>query len=273
MKVWLNGGLLDAADAHVGVDDHGLLVGDGVFETLKVVGGTPFALTRHLRRLHRSADLLGLSLPDDRVIAGAVTDVCTANAIDRGRVRVTVTGGPSPLGSERGEAGPTVVVATASLAQWPPTADVVVVPWPRNERAATAGAKTTSYADNVVALAQAKARGAAEALFGNIAGNLCEGTGSNVFLVLDGRLVTPPLSAGCLAGVTRELVVEWCGAAEEDVPLARLAGASEVFLTSSTRDVQAVAHIDGRPVPAAPGPVTSAAAATFAERSAMDHDP
>jgi branched-chain amino acid aminotransferase len=136
-----------------------------------------------------------------------------------------------------------------------------------------AGAKTTSYAENVVALGYARERGAAEALFANTVGNLCEGTGSNVFVALDGELVTPPLTAGCLAGVTRELVLEWCGARAADVPLARLAEVSEVFLTSSTRDVQAVRAVDGRVLAAAPGPLTEAAAATYAERAAATSDP
>ena len=116
------------------------------------------------------------------------------------------------------------MVALAPMASWAPTAKVVVVPWTRNERAATAGLKTTSYADNVVALAHAKARGATEALLMNTAGLLCEGTGSNVFVVLDGELVTPPLSSGCLAGVTRALVIEWTGAVERDVSPSALLG-------------------------------------------------
>jgi len=147
------------------------------------------------------------------------------------RLRITLTGGPGPLGSERGAAGPTLVVALAAMRSWAPTAKAVVVPWTRNERAATAGLKTTSYADNVVALARAKAAGGTEALMANTAGDLCEGTGSNVFLVLDGQLVTPPLSSGCLAGVTRALVLEWTGAVERDLPMVALQEASEVFLT------------------------------------------
>jgi len=147
------------------------------------------------------------------------------------------------------------------------------VPWTRNERAATAGLKTTSYADNVVALAHAKAHGGSEAVLANTAGMLCEGTGSNVFVVLAGELVTPPLTSGCLAGVTRALVLEWTGAIERDVPLGALLEADEVFLTSSTRDVQAVHAVGDDAYPDAPGPLTRHAAATFAERAAADVDP
>jgi branched-chain amino acid aminotransferase len=150
---------------------------------------------------------------------------------------------------------------------------VVTVPWTRNERGALAGLKTTSYGENVVALARAREQGATEALFANTQGRLCEGTGSNVFVVLGGRLLTPPLSSGCLAGITRELVLEWSGAEEADLPLGALAEAEEVFLTSSTRDIQAVQRVDGGDLPAAPGPVTAMAQRIFAERSAEDVNP
>jgi branched-chain amino acid aminotransferase len=208
--------------------------------------------------------------------------VVAANSVDEGRVRVTITGGPSPLGSERGTAGPTVIVAATPTTPWPPTADVAVVPWPRNERGALAGLKTVSYGENVVALAYAHERGAAEALFGNLAGNLCEGTGSNLFLAFGddapaglppGRLVTPPLSSGCLAGVTRALVLETTDAVEEHIPLDALLTAHEAFLTSTTRELQAIRAIDGHHLPAAPGPLTTAATAAFTALTARDLDP
>jgi branched-chain amino acid aminotransferase len=274
MRVWVDGRVMDGADARVSVFDHGLTVGDGVFETAKVVGGVPFALTRHLARLGESAAGLGLPAPEVSVVRGAVDDVLAANAEHHGRplrLRITLTGGTSPLGSDRGDAGPTLVVALAPMAGWPASAKVVVVPWVRNERSATAGLKTTSYAENVVALAFAKTRGGSEAVFANTVGDLCEGTGSNVFLVRDGAVSTPPLGSGCLAGVTRALLLEWADVVEEDLPLEALTEADEVFLTSSTRDLQAVHAVDEHPV--APGPVTERLSAHFAERSAADVDP
>ena len=277
MKVWVDGAVVEADRARVSVFDHGLTVGDGVFETAKVVDGVPFALTRHLDRLASSARGLGLTPPEEGALRDAVAVALAANAdaVAAGplRMRITLTGGTSPLGSDRGQAGPTLVVALAPLTAWAPTAKVVVVPWTRNERAATAGLKTTSYADNVVALAHAKAHGGSEAVLANTAGMLCEGTGSNVFVVLAGELVTPPLTSGCLAGVTRALVLEWTGAIERDVPLGALLEADEVFLTSSTRDVQAVHAVGDDAYPDAPGPLTRHAAATFAERAAADVDP
>lgn len=262
--VWVDGVLADAAVARVSPFDHGLLTGDGVFETLRVTRGTPFALRRHLDRLAHSAAGLGLPCPPADVVAGAMRDVVDSNGIVEGRLRVTVTGGPAPLGSDRADVPPTVIVAGGPLPAWPATADVVVVPWPRNERGALRGLKTISYGENVVALAYARERAAVEAIFANLAGNLCEGTGTNVFVGVGGRLITPPLSAGCLAGVTRELVLELVGAVEDDVPVARLAAADEAFLTSSTRDVQPIRAVDGQPLPAGPGPLTSATAAAFA---------
>ncbi len=272
MKVWVDGRLLSPDEAHLSAFDHGVTVGDGVFETAKVVSGTPFALTRHLRRLTRSASGLGLPVPDEAVVRKGVDEILTAEP-DAGRLRITYTGGVGPLGSDRHDTSPTLVIAVGPAGTWEAATDVATVPWTRNERSAVAGLKTTSYADNVVALAKAHAAGASEAIFANTQGELCEGTGSNVFVVSAGRLMTPPLSSGCLAGITRELAVEWLGADEVSLPLSALAEADEAFLTSSTRDIQPIRAVDGTLLPAAPGPVTSAGIVEFARRSAADLDP
>jgi branched-chain amino acid aminotransferase len=273
LVVWLNGRLLAQSEARISPFDHGLLTGDGVFETLRVYLGVPFAARRHLDRLARSAAGLGLALPELAAIRGALDEVIEANRLVDGRMRITVTGGPSTLGSERAAVEPTVIVAGSHLRPWPETVDVITVPWPRNERGALAGLKTISYGENVVALARAKECGAGEAVFANLAGNLCEGTGTNVFVGLDGRLLTPPLSSGCLAGVTRDLLIELLPVAEDDVPLAALAGADEAFLTSSTREVQPIRAVDGRVLPAVPGPLTAEAAAAFSRLVATSLDP
>jgi branched-chain amino acid aminotransferase len=179
----------------------------------------------------------------------------------------------APLGSERGEHGPTLVVAVGAAKPLADTTAIVTVPWPRNERGALAGIKTTSYAENAKALAQALDAGATEAVFADTTGRLCEGTGSNVFVVRDGRVLTPTLETGCLAGVTRALVLEWVpGAEETDLPLAALQDSDEIFLTSTLRDVQGVNRVDGREL-TGPGPVTKDVMAVFAERSAAEHDP
>ncbi|HUK73453.1 MAG TPA: aminotransferase class IV [Streptosporangiaceae bacterium] len=274
MKVWVNGELRDEHDARVAIFDHGLTVGDGVFEAIKVIDGVPFALSRHLQRLRHSALGLGLGEPGVDAIRPGVAEVIeAAGRPARARIRITVTGGHSPLSSERGGGPLTAVVALEDLGPTAAVGDVVIVPWQRNEHGALTGLKTISYAENVRALAYARERGGIEAIFGNTAGNLCEGTGTNVFLVSGGELVTPPLSAGCLAGVTRALVIEWCGAQERDVPLGALAEADEAFLTSTMRDVQAVRGVDGKQLPVAPGPVTRKVAEVFAQRAAENADP
>ncbi|TWV31992.1 aminodeoxychorismate lyase [Streptomyces misionensis] len=273
MKIWLDGGLRDAESARVSVFDHGLTVGDGIFETVKAAHGRTFALTRHLDRLTRSARGLGLPDPDHDEIRAACAAVLAANPMPLGRLRITCTGGHGPLGSDRGEHGPTLVVALGETSRRPDTTAVITVPWTRNERGALTGLKTTSYAENVVALARAREHGASEALFGNTVGELCEGTGSNVFVVLDGEIHTPPVSSGCLPGITRALAVEWTGARETDLPMDVLTRADEIFLTSTLRDVQAVRRVDDRELPGAPGPVTAKAMRVFDERSGDDLDP
>ena len=276
--VWVDGALRDADQARVSPFDHGLLVGDGVFETLGVYDGVPFAWRRHYERLVWSASHLGLTVPGSVELRAAADEVLAANRVERGRVRVTVTGGPAPLGSERGDAAPTVIVAAATAPARPASEAVVTVPWSRNERGATAGLKTISYAENVRALAYAKERGATEAVFANTRGELCEATGSNVFLVTGGVVRTPPPESGCLLGVTRALVLVLCDELgvehdETPLPLDALARSDEAFLTSSTREVGPIGRVDDRALPAAPGPVSERLAAGFRRLVARDVDP
>ncbi|MBI4730237.1 MAG: aminotransferase class IV [Acidobacteria bacterium] len=278
MIVWLNGELVGEELARISPFDHGVLTGDGVFETLRVYGGTPFAWRRHLARLARSAHGLRLPPPDPDRLRRAAGDVLAANRLTEARLRITVTGGLAPLGSARGDGEPTTIVAASEVGTVPAATDVWVAPWPRNERSALAGLKTISYAENVLALDWAREREAGEAILANLAGNLCEGTGTNLFFVERGRVVTPPASAGCLLGVTRGLVLELCAALavpaiEADRPVAALAAAEEAFLTSTVREVNPIARVDGRSLPAAPGPVTARLAAAFRDLAARDLDP
>jgi branched-chain amino acid aminotransferase len=277
-QVWIDGALTPVDRARVSPFDHGLLVGDGVFETIRVYDGSPFAWTRHLDRLAHSAGGLGLAVPERAELRRAADAVLAANGHRDARLRITLTGGVAPLGSERGGAPPTVIVASSPLAGWPDTVRVVVVPWVRNDRGATAGLKTTSYAENVRALAYAHERRASEAVFANTRDELCEATGSNVFVVRDGAVLTPPGSSGCLLGVTRALVLELAVDAgmtvdESPLPLAALRGADEAFLTSTTREVQPIAAVDDHALPVAPGPVTKTLADAFTDLVARDLDP
>jgi len=273
MRAWVNGRTLeDPNEPVISVSDHGFTVGDGVFEAVKVVGGQPFALTRHVDRLAVSARGMGLPAIDVDAVRLGVGAVLKDHDLPLGRIRITYTAGRAPLGSGRGHEAPTLVVVAAAMKPWDGPTAAVTVPWPRNERGVLAGLKTTSYAENVVALAYAAQRGAAEAIFANLMGNLCEGTASNVFYVVDGELRTPTLAAGCLAGISRALLLEWYGGREVDEPLDVLQHAGEIFLVSTTRDVQAVRRCDDRDL-AAPGPVTRGAMQVWEQRERADLDP
>ncbi len=171
MRAWIDGALLDdPGGPAIRVTDHGFTVGDGVFEAIKVVAGEPFALDLHLGRLARSAAGLGLPEIDEASVRRGVAAVLDGQDLPLGRIRITVTGGPAPLGSGRGDHPSTVAVVAAPMDPAPGSTTVVTVPWPRNERGALAGLKTTSYAENVVALAEARRHGASEAIFANLAG-------------------------------------------------------------------------------------------------------
>ena len=253
MKTWIGDGctgrLVEPADARVSVMDHGFTVGDGVFETVKVTPLGPFALTRHLDRLVASAGRVGAAIPDIAHIREACEQVVGANLADVGelaRLRITWTSGAAPLGSDRADADPTLVVAMMRQQPWPEATSAITIPWVRNPRSIIAGAKSTSYGENVVALVRAHEAGASEALLGTTDGRLCEGTGTNVFVVHDGEVVTPTLGTGCLAGITRQLVLEWFGGVERDLPLEALQEVDEVFISSSTRDVHPVVRVDDR---------------------------
>lgn len=275
-RVWVGGDLVDPHAPSISALDHAVTVGDAVFETAKIDRGRPFALSRHHARLERSAAGLGLPPVDLTVIAKGIDAVLAGEPIDFGRLRYSVTGGVGPLGSDRGGADLTYIVLAAPQPRPSVSGRLTVVPWTRNERSAVAGLKTTSYAENVVALARAKEVGATEAVFGNTRGELCECTGSNVFVVVDGEVLTPPVESGLLPGITRELVLEWASDAgvpirEVSLPLDVLATADEVFITSSTKDVLPIHAVDDRDLPV--GPVSAGLRDLFRERAEQDLDP
>lgn len=277
MKAWLDGRVLQSPhEPAVGVLDHGLVVGDGVFETVAVEQGEPFALTRHLDRLVRSAEGLGIGTPDVARLRAGVAETMAGQELEFGRIRITVTSGVGPLGSPRGSGDLTHVVVTEPCERPPAVAGIVTVPWPRNERGALAGLKTTSYAENAKMIEVARAAGASEAVMPNTQGQLCEGTGSNIMYVLDGRLITPTLASGCLAGITRALALEWLRAEmdveEADAPIEVLQEADEVILVGTTRNLQAISQVDDR-VLDAPGPITRRAQEIWARRQAEHPDP
>lgn len=283
--VWFDGEVHAAHEPVVTALDRGLLVGDGVFDTCVIVDGRPFALRRHLARLQHSAALVGLPVPPADVITRAALDLAARLDGTTGRLRMTWTAGATEGGPGRGHGTPTLLITAEDEAVPHPAPGaaparvrtaVVVVPWVRNERSPLVGVKSTSYAENVLALEYARGRGGTEAAIGNTRGELCEGSWSNLFVEADGELLTPPLTSGCLAGVTRELVLEWGLAAglpmrETTIPLDAFRTAQHAAVTSATRGIVPVDTVDGRELAA--GPVTLRMQEVFAERVAEDLDP
>ncbi|MDB6137091.1 MAG: branched-chain amino acid aminotransferase/4-amino-4-deoxychorismate lyase [Verrucomicrobiaceae bacterium] len=268
--IWINGSVVATQDARLSPLDHGFTVGDGVFETLTARQSQVFALARHWQRLAHACQTLGIPVPEMNLMRTALTAVMRANELTEARLRFTVTSGEGTPGSQPGNRPATHIAMATDLPSWPATEKVITVPWTRNENGALAGLKCTSYAENIRALRAASAAGAGEAVWGNTQGDLCEGSGSNIFVVIEGVIVTPPLSSGCLAGVTRALVMEACLAAalpfrEGLVTMREFGGVEEAFLTSSTRNVHVIAEIDGRSLKRAPGALTQRAANAFAE--------
>jgi branched-chain amino acid aminotransferase len=277
LRTWIDGELYaDPAYALVPATDHGLVAGDGVFEVLKLTVDGPFAVTRHLARLARSAERLGLLAPDLDLIRRGLKEVCADLSgweQPHGRIRITYTGGLGPLSSARTSTVPMTVISAEPSAPSTATGRIVTLPWTRNPNDALTFIKSTSYGGNVRGLAYAAERGCGEGIFVNTDDHVAEGTGTNLFVVRDGRVVTPPIAAGVLDGITRALVLEWCDEVEErNLTLEEAQAADEVFITSTNRDVQAIERWDEITWPA-PGPVTERIRGEFLRRAAQELDP
>ncbi len=268
----IDGRIASAADARVSVLDTGFTFGDGVYETLRTYGGRPLAYGRHLARLRASAARLGIEIPVDEAEFRRRLDELLARAGNHESfVRLIVTRGVGDC-SYRFERvqGPTVVIFVRPHEAPPESTytqgvDVALSSLRRNAPEALDPAiKSINLLNNVLAVREAQARGAVEALLLNQRGELAEGASSNVFVVRAGRVVTPPLSAGILAGITRDMVIEVAPAAghpvhEETLALDDLRGADEAFLTSSLKEVAPIRRLDGMEIgDGRPGPVTLA---------------
>ena len=246
--IWFNGELISANDACVSPFDLGLTVGLGVFETMAAYDGKVFAYNLHHARLIKSAEVFALPVPERSLITAAITEVIDANHCHQGRyrIRVTLSGGVNQLGGGSEQGDVMVTARPADSASGSDSAKLAWVPFVINERAATAGVKSTSYADHVLAYRHALNAGADEALMLNSQGHLAEASMSNVFVVKDSVVRTPSLASGCLPGVTRQLVIGLC--ADLDLPIMEcqlgeqdIDNADEIFLTSSLREIQAAA--------------------------------
>jgi len=254
-RIWLNGELVAPEQATISVLDRGLLSGHGLFETLRAYDGVPWAVADHYERLAAGASWIDVPLPDETTIDAALRETIRANELSDAGVRVTITRGPGPVDPQsEADGAPNMFVLAWPLRDYTALhADgAVIVTFAQGARS-LAHVKSTSYAMSVAGRVFAKRAGADDALFTSDDGRVLEATGSNIFAATGTRLVTPPLDEGILPGVTRRYVIAVArelGFDVEESPLAvsELAGADEVVLTSSLREVYPARSIDGVPM-------------------------
>jgi len=266
----IDGRVVPAEEARVSVLDNGFTFGDSVYETLRTYEGRPFELTRHFRRLRRSAGRLGIEIPPGDVVLKRRLDELLARAENsESYIRFIVTRGMGDISYhfERIQ-GPTIVMVVKPFEPIPEEERarglrLAVVAVRRNAKNALDPAiKSCNLLNNILAMREAQARGASEALLLNPAGEVAECASSNVFVVKDGVVRTPPLEAGILAGITREVVLELCreleiACREETLTTDGLFLANEVFISSSLKEVAAVTEVDAHRIgDGRPGPVT-----------------
>lgn len=248
MICWLNGKLLATELAHIAITDRGFLLGDGIYETIRVARGEAQCLSRHLARLHMGAQLIGMQHIDVDLEA-AISAVLHANQLQRGAVRITLTRGSGP----RGLVPPAEPVLTYLVTAFPsapplqPACVIIANRTRRNEHSPLARVKSLNCLDNIIARLEAKNSGADDALLINTSGRIAEATAANIFAVIDGKLVTPPLSDGCLPGITRVRILE-AGAREVSLTPEALVNAQEVFLTTSL-GIRPICELAGRALP------------------------
>ena len=251
--ILINGELLSAKTPVLRSDDGAFAFGQGLFETMAVYRGRVFALEAHLQRLCQGAQRLEVNVPSRDSIRSQIATLVEANqldSIDKARLRITIT--------------PTSTVLTCSTKiGHAEAASTITVPFARNEKSALSGMKTINYGENVVAQRLAMEANCDEAIFPNTRDELCEGAWSNIFVLLDGDWLTPPLDSGCLPGVTRSILLKMKkdslpSIAESTIPIKGLEQVESAFLTSSIREVQPVASIDGRALHGVNCPVTRA---------------
>lgn len=245
-SMWINGELVDEALPAVFANDHGFLLGDGVFDTLAIHNRSPVFLDRHLRRLRKGIDRLQITnAPTDEELRAALFQLIKANDIDAARARITITPGPGSSPRDRG-VQPLTVISTSPLHHAPSSVSLCTVQWTRNERSPLAGIKSTSWGENATILRFATTNGFDNAILCDSTGRLSECTTSNVYLVIDEQIVTPSLDSGCLPGIIREVLIDEQFVIEQDLVPSDLALATEVFITSSTTGIVPVHCVDER---------------------------
>ena len=261
MKVFVDGKFVDEKKAVVSVFDHGLLYGDGVFEGIRAYNGRVFKLSEHVDRLFYSAKAILLKIPmSHRAICEAVRAACKRNKIRDGYIRLVVTRGAGTLGLDPNRcSNPQVIIIADKIQLYPETfykkgLEIVTVPTTRNHtNAVNPAIKSLNYLNNILAKIEAINAGCVEAIMLNSQGFVAECTGDNVFMLKGGQLLTPPLAAGALYGITRSVAIELAeslGIEAKEPNLTRydLYNADEVFITGTAAEVVPVVKIDGRQI-------------------------
>lgn len=270
MKVYIDGKFFEEKNAKISVFDHGLLYGDGVFEGIRAYNGRVFKLKEHVERLFYSAKAILLAIPiSPAQVSAAVLATCRRNKIKDGYIRLVVTRGVGTLGLNPNRCKqPSVVVIADRIQLYPEKMyqegmAIVTVPTTRNlPNALNPAIKSLNYLNNILAKIEANNAGCEEAVMLNSLGNVAECTGDNIFIVKGKQLMTPPLSAGALYGITRGVVLEMGREAgltslEPDLTRYDLFNADECFLTGTGAELIPVVKIDGRVIgDGKPGPVT-----------------
>jgi branched-chain amino acid aminotransferase len=270
LKIWLNDKLVDEADAKISVFDHGLLYGDGVFEGIRVYKGRIFELEAHIRRLYRSAKVIRLEIPMSKSkVISAVERTVEANGIIDGYVRLVVTRGPGTLGLNPFVCeDPKLFVIADNIQLYPEELyekgmKVISATAVRNHPLAIPPqAKTLNYLNNILAKIEALDNDVPEAIMYNHEGYVAEATGDNIFIIRDGVIYTPPVQAGALEGITRDLVIklakeEGLEVVEKNLTRFDLFVCDEFFLTGTAAEVIGIVEIDGRVIgDGKPGAVT-----------------
>ncbi len=270
MKVYIDGKYYDEKNAKVSVFDHGLLYGDGVFEGIRAYNGRVFKLKEHIDRLFYSAKAILLEIPLSHAeIMKAVVETCRRNKLRDGYIRLVVTRGVGTLGLNPNRCKrPSVIVIADKIQLYPKEMyergmDIVTVPTTRNLHSAVNPAiKSLNYLNNILAKIEANIAGVEEAIMLNAEGYVAECTGDNIFILKNGQMFTPPLSAGALYGITRGVVIEMAREAgltvsEPNLTRYDMFNADECFLTGTGAELIPVTKIDGRVIGSGkPGPVT-----------------
>jgi branched-chain amino acid aminotransferase len=257
MQIYLNRKLVPAKEAVVSVLDHGFLYGDGIYETMRVYDGVTFMLDEHLRRLYRSASLIGLTIPlDADSLKRSVYETLIANSLRNAFVRLTISRGYGPIGLDPDLCPePTVVIITQEMKDYPKSfyekgISLIIPETKRNFREAiNPEIKSLNFLNNILAKIEAKKRGAYDAIMLNVYGKLSEGTISNVFFYKNGILCTPSLECGILDGITRSIVItiakrDGLKVKEAEFIKEDLYLSEEVFITSTTLEVMPVSKVD-----------------------------